>query len=109
MARAARAVKPLGWRLAQIQASVRAMDVENVKTHWRWLFGVWAYKWWRFDDAWDLSVPWSVPEGCPIGSINENDYREWHPETTLWRSRRPPCTSFASAWAGRPRRCCTTT
>ena len=75
-------VRKAGLRGATIAATILALDLDN-PVHFRWLQGldrvaIWPYQ--NYDPTiWDFSVPWSTPEGIPLGSITEEERIEWAP------------------------------
>lgn len=83
VARAAREVRRVGWRQAQWQATVRALDTAN-ELHWRWLWSIGNWSWEKNDLAWLLDEAHRVPAGIPLGAPTAEDRNKWHPDTDLW-------------------------
>ena len=84
LARAHWVIRKIGWRGAQWQATMRALDWENNETHLKFLMGLALVADTHSDDRMWRFEAHSVPEGVPLGTPTASDIQDWHPETTLW-------------------------
>ena len=83
VARAALAIRRLGWRGVEWVTSLKALDLDNF-VHVRWLYSVRSINWAQSDLAWDITVPHQVPEGIPHGVPDDELIQNWNPHTTVW-------------------------
>ena len=91
LARDAHLARRIGWRGAEIAASVNALDLNNTQ-HWLWAFGLERINLGDFrfrqrtneERYWNLSQPWRVPTGIPKGTPTDEDRQRWQPGTTAW-------------------------
>ena len=83
IAYAAFRIRRVGWRSAQWQATMRALNLD-LKLHRRYLLGLIYVVWAEDDRAWELDVPHRVPTGIPLGRPNANDRQNWGPDVTAY-------------------------